>query len=135
MRERSGKVLTLQRSCTGQETGGKGKKKAMSLTSAQEESLYIVTGCLRVLTVNAACAFRLARSGCVDVLVKTLQCSNLVSRRAARTILGMLTNNIVESASYSMASTNHDIRQLSSSTDTRAVTCIRFSVNANMLRS
>lgn len=75
--------------CAGQESGGKSKKKAMELTPAQEDAVYAVTTCLKVLTVNSACAYRLARSGCAGLLVKLLECSHLVSRRAARTILGV----------------------------------------------
>jgi hypothetical protein len=74
---------------TDQDLGGKGKKKGVVLSPAQAEALSAVTSCLKVLTVNAGCAYQLARSGCIGVLVKVMECRHLVARRGARTILGI----------------------------------------------
>lgn len=63
------------------------KKKGLFLDPDQVCALSAITGVIKILTVNAACAFRLARTGCLPYLLLLKDHSSLPLRRNCEMIL------------------------------------------------
>eukprot|EP00892_Ulva_mutabilis_P008068 jgi/Ulvmu1/5633/UM023_0173.1 len=66
---------------------GKAKKKGPVLDPDQIDALAAMTGALKILTVNAACAFRVARTGCLPLLLQLKDHTSLPLRRNCQMIL------------------------------------------------
>lgn len=71
----------------GSISSGKTKKKGPVLDSDQVHTLGAITELLKILTVNAACAFRVARTGCLPSVLLLKDHSCLPLRRNCQMIL------------------------------------------------
>lgn len=71
----------------GSPASGKSKKKGPALGSDQVHALEAITGVLKILTVNAACAYRVARTGCLPSLLLLKDHSSLPLRRNCQMIV------------------------------------------------